>query len=305
MKQNQNILVVDDDKAHALMLAELLKDAGYGVVSANDGFRALAACKVRTPDLILLDLTMPLMGGIEVLKRLKADERTKGIPIIFLAAKVELKAILEFQEGLIQDFLIKPVDPTELSIRVRTALRVKSLKEKLGPPEKHTGELSLIDAVTGLQNQHFLNEFVKAEIAQSRRYSVPLSLIVLAVDQETQLKQTNSPKVFDQLIAQLATCLSQATRQCDVLVRVNGSEFAIVLPHTDQGGAIEVAERLRNAISQSSFSANDSACVITISLGICQFALAMDNEGKTLLSHARAALAQASTSGGNITLMAH
>ncbi|MBI4533605.1 MAG: diguanylate cyclase [Candidatus Melainabacteria bacterium] len=305
MKQNQNILVVDDDKAHALMLAELLKDAGYGVVSANDGFRALAACKVRTPDLILLDLTMPLMGGIEVLKRLKADERTKSIPIIFLATLGELRAILEFQEGLIQDFLTKPVDPTELSIRVRTALRVKSLKEKLGPPEKHTGELSLTDAVTGLQNQHFLNEFVKAEIAQCCRYSVPLSLIILAIDQEAQLKQVENPKVFDKVIAQLATYLAQATRQCDVLVRINGSEFALVLPHTDREGAIEVAERLRNTIAQSSFSVNDSAFVISISLGICQFAPQMDNEGKILLSHARAALAQGQASGGNITLLAH
>ena len=84
MKVNHNILVVDDEPAHTMLISELLRRAGYTVASANDPFKAIAACKVRTPDVVILDLHMPLMGGMDVFDRLRAEQKTSNIPIIFL-----------------------------------------------------------------------------------------------------------------------------------------------------------------------------------------------------------------------------
>lgn len=84
-----SILVVDDEQAQIDLISEALKSDGYLVASATDGFKAIAACKVRMPDLILLDLQMPLMSGLDVFKRLRSDEKTRDIPIIFLRRKGE------------------------------------------------------------------------------------------------------------------------------------------------------------------------------------------------------------------------
>ncbi|HEY9871770.1 MAG TPA: diguanylate cyclase [Candidatus Obscuribacterales bacterium] len=304
MKQNPHILVVDDEQTNTILFTELLRKAGYSVTTAQDGFKAIAACKVRTPDLILLDLRMPLMSGPDVVERLKRDEKTRDIPVIFLVTSQELPATGHAQEHGEQEYLTKPPDPTELMVRVRSALRVKFLKDEIRKKEGQIRELSLVDPVTSLRNTRFLNEFLKAEIAQARRYSVPLSLVILDLDRQKELLRAHGQKVIDSLVTQVAAVLTRSSRQSDVLARTGAFEFTIVLPHTEREGAAEVAERMRNVIAQSTFTIGNSVGTITVSIGLCQFSADMDDEGKTLLSHARAALAQAHASGGNVTLMA-
>lgn len=304
MKPNPHILVVDDEQTNTILFTELLRKAGYSVTTAQDGFKAIAACKVRTPDLILLDLRMPLMSGADVVERLKRDEKTRDIPIIFLVTSQELPASGTTQEYGEQEYLTKPPDPTELMVRVRSALRVKFLKDEIRKKEGQIRELSLVDPVTSLRNTRFLNEFLKAEIAQARRYSVPLSLVILDLDRQKELLRAHGQKIIDSLVTQVAAVLTRSSRQSDVLARTGPFEFTIVLPHTEREGAAEVAERMRNIIAQSTFTIGSSVGTVTVSIGLCQFSAEMDDEGKTLLSHARAALAQAHASGGNVTLMA-
>jgi diguanylate cyclase (GGDEF)-like protein len=304
VKPNPHILVVDDEQTNTILFTELLRKAGYSVTTAQDGFKAIAACKVRTPDLILLDLRMPLMSGADVVERLKRDEKTRDIPIIFLVTSQELPASGTTQEYGEQEYLTKPPDPTELMVRVRSALRVKFLKDEIRKKEGQIRELSLVDPVTSLRNTRFLNEFLKAEIAQARRYSVPLSLVILDLDRQKELLRAHGQKIIDSLVTQVAAVLTRSSRQSDVLARTGPFEFTIVLPHTEREGAAEVAERMRNIIAQSTFTIGSSVGTVTVSIGLCQFSAEMDDEGKTLLSHARAALAQAHASGGNVTLMA-
>lgn len=116
MKESPNILVVDDEQAHTIALSDLLKKAGYQVASANDGFKAIAACKVKIPDIIVLDLHMPLIGGVEVFNRLRADDRTSNIPIIFLGSREQTLQDLKTPTDM-EDVLFKPFEPQELLSR--------------------------------------------------------------------------------------------------------------------------------------------------------------------------------------------
>lgn len=303
MKPIPNILVVDDEQAHTILLCELLKKAGYQVAAANDGFKAIAACKVRTPDVIILDLHMPLMGGMEVYNRLRADEKTSHIPIIFLGAKDQTLQDFKGAES-VEDVLFKPFEPTELLARVKSVLREKALKDELKKKEAQIKDLTLTDPLTTLKTPRYLNEFLKTGIKQSRRYRVPLSVVLLEVDQHRELIKNFGQKAADSLITQIAAIVNRQMRDSDITVRTGPFEFAVVLTVTDRNGAIEVAERLRNSIQESTFTAGDMTINITVSLGICQFSMEMDDEGKVLLSHARAALQQGHNSGGNVTLMA-
>ncbi len=304
MNESHNILVVDDEQAHCLLIAELVRKAGYTVQSANDGFKALAACKIRTPDIIVLDLHMPLMSGTEVYNRLRSQDKTKEIPVIFLASKTEPLPQFTKDGPAAEDILFKPFEPNELLARIRAILKEKSLQNELKQKEKELRELSLFDPLTTLKNPRYLNEFLKTSIKQTRRYEVPLSILVLEIDQNRELVRAVGQSGADSIVAQLANVLKEQMRDSDIISRTNTFEFTLVLTVTNRDGAVEVAERLRTKIADTTFVAGDITLQISVSIGICEFAKHMDDEGKILISHARAALAEGHASGGNMSLMA-
>lgn len=287
-----------------MAISELLRRSGYSVASANDPFKALAACKVRTPDLIVLDLHMPLMGGMDVFERLRGEERTNNIPIIFLGNKDQPIPVFKFDEPNSEDILFKPFEPNELLSRVRSLLKMKALRDELKRKETQLSELSLIDPLTGLKTTRYLNEFMKTGLRQAKRYNVPLSLVMLEIDQHRELMRSVGQHAADLVVTQLGALVGKQMRDSDIVVRSGPFEITVVLTATEVNGAIEVAERLRNGIQQTTFAADDIEFSLTVSVGICQFVKQMDDDGKILLSHARAAVAQGHLSGGNITLKA-
>jgi diguanylate cyclase (GGDEF)-like protein len=304
VKQSPSILIVDDEQANTAQVAEFLKQGGYTVATASDGFKALAACKVRVPDLILLDLYMPLMSGVDVFNRLRIEEKTKHIPVIFTKKKEEPAPQLDKQALEDHPLLNKPLEAADVIALVKTILREKFLKDELRKKEGQLKELSLSDPLTSFRNYRFLIEFFKTELAQCFRYQTPLSIVVIEPDQFKDIQKAHGVKGTDSLLLQLAVILSRHNRRSDVLARSGNSEFTMVLTHTDKIGAVEVAHRLREVIEQSTFTIADAAAHVTVSIGVSQFTSEMDQEGTVLMSHARAALAHARTSGGNMTLIA-
>ncbi len=304
MKTGHKILVVDDEQSNTLLLSEVLKDAGYMVDAANDGFKAIAACKVRTPDIIILDLKMPLMGGMAVYQRLKREEKTSSIPIIFLGSRDEPIPDVVGDEPDNEDIIFKPVQANELLARVKSVLKEKALRDELRKKEQQIKELSLTDNLTDLRSTRYLQEFLKLGIKQARRYGVPLSIVVLEIDEhDTLLKQHGEVATAD-IVAQVGHLVGQQMRDSDIVVRSGPFEFTVALTVTNKEGAIEVAERLRIAIAEMKFTVSDKDIPITVGVGICQFSNNMDDEGKVLLSHARAAVEHAHQDGGNRSLMA-
>ena len=303
MKHNPSILVVDDEQASAAVIVDVLRNSGYTVATASDGFKALAACKVRLPDLILLDLHMPLMSGVDVFNRLRNEDKTRYIPVIFTKKKDEPMPQMD-QLTEENPVLSKPLDGGDLMALIKTILREKVLRDELRKKEGQIKELALIDPLTSLRNGRFLNEYLKTELAQCARYQTPLSLMIIEPDQYREVQKTFGFKGADSLVLQMAVVLSRHNRKSDVLAHCTPTEFAMVLTHTDKNGAIEVAERIRLIIEGSTFTIGEATTPVTASIGISQFAPTMDLEGNTLMSHARAAVAQGRANGGNVTLLA-
>ncbi|HEY9717957.1 MAG TPA: response regulator [Trichormus sp.] len=304
MKQTHNILVVDDEPAHTMLISELLRRAGYTVASANDPFKAIAACKVRTPDMVILDLHMPLMGGMDVFDRLRSEDKTSNIPIIFLGNKNQPIPPFKVDEPNSEDILFKPFEPNELLSRVRSLLKMKALRDELKRKETQLSELSLVDPLTNLKTPRYMDEFFKTGLRQAKRYNVPLSVVVLEIDQHRELLRAIGQGPANIVMAQLADIVNRQMRDSDITVHSGLFEITVALTATDVNGAIEVAERLRNVIAQSTFTAEETDFMITVSVGICQWSRQMDEDGKVLISHARAAVTQAHLSGGNVTLKA-
>lgn len=303
MNANLSILVVDDEPSNIELITDLLKSTGYAVASATDGFKAIAACKVRMPDLILLDLQMPLMSGLDVFKRLRADEKTREIPVIFLRRKGERASELAGAEDE-HWVLSKPIAKEELLSRVKIALREHSLKKEIRKRDVQLRELSLTDPLTSFRSVRYLAEFLRAEINQCRRYKVNISLVLMEVDAYKDILRNFGQSGANNLITQISGMIGAQNRDADIIVRLSESELGLFLSHTEIAGAVELAERLRENISNTHFNSLDKTFKATVSIGVSQLSDGMDEDGKMLISYARSAVAEAKKNGGNMTLIA-
>jgi adenylate cyclase len=129
MREPPLILVVDDVPDNVEILETRLESLGYEVATAGDGIEALEKTRALVPDLVLLDIMMPKMDGIESVKRLKSDTSLPFIPVILVTAKADAKDVVLGLESGGDDYLTKPVDHTALAARVRAMLRIKALHD--------------------------------------------------------------------------------------------------------------------------------------------------------------------------------
>jgi two-component system sensor histidine kinase/response regulator len=126
-----SVLIVDDITKNLQVVGTILRQAGYAVTPATSGAEALEGLREHLPDLILLDLMMPEMDGLEVCRRLKADPLIRPIPVIFLTASNEMEHLVKgFEVGAV-DYVTKPFNPPELLARVRTHLELKHARDTI------------------------------------------------------------------------------------------------------------------------------------------------------------------------------
>ena len=126
-----DILVVEDNTSHLKLILEILTNAGYRVRPASDGELALRSVAAKLPDLILLDVNLPDMNGVEVCRRLKADPETKDLPVIFISAEGETELKVKALRAGGTDYVTKPIEPTEILARINTHINMHRLHLRL------------------------------------------------------------------------------------------------------------------------------------------------------------------------------
>src|SRR2546422_4638109 len=129
MREPPRILIADDTPANLHILQLRLAANGYEIITATDGEEAIAAARQHQPDLILLDVMMPKLDGIEVCRRLRADPALPFVPIILVTAKADSKDVVAGLEAGGDEYLTKPVDQAALVGRVKSMLRIKALQD--------------------------------------------------------------------------------------------------------------------------------------------------------------------------------
>jgi adenylate cyclase len=166
MRDPARVLVVDDVPDNVEILRMRLSTLGYDVVEANDGEEALAKVAADPPDLILLDVMMPKIDGLEVVKRLKADTSLPFIPVIMVTAKTTPKDVVAGLEAGADDYLTKPIDHGALIARVRSMLRIKSLHDEVQGLNQGL-EAKVRDQVEELERVGRLRRFLAPQLAQA------------------------------------------------------------------------------------------------------------------------------------------
>jgi diguanylate cyclase (GGDEF)-like protein len=293
--KRQKILIVDDVPDNIRILMESLKD-DYAIVPAVNGPTALKIAEESPrPDLIILDILMPEMDGYEVLKRLKENDRTRYIPVIFVTAISEvINEAMGFQLGAV-DYITKPFHPHIVKARVKTHLELKRRGDILEM-------LSSMDSLTGVPNRRRFDEFLESEWRRAIRNQTSISLVMIDIDFFKQYNDRYGHAAGDECLKRVAKTLSDSThRSHDLLARYGGEEFAVVLPETDMEGATLLAERMRTNVEKIDIRHEDSdvARHITISLGVAAQVPSTESASGSFIRSADKALYKAKHLGRN------
>lgn len=261
----RKVLIVDDDRATLFAVRSALAPLGYRFYEACDGSQALSALRQHRPDLILMDVEMPGLGGVEVCRIVKANQGETAfgfIPVILMTARRRADKIEGLELGA-DDFLIKPIDVLELSARVKSMLRLKVLQDALreNNRELHRANkeldkkrqellaLARTDVLTGLYNRRYLEERLGVEFARSHRYRVPLSCLMLDVDHFKRINDTYGHPFGDRVLMEVAKVMKEMLRDVDLVARYGGEELIALLPETGPRQALRVGERVREGIA--------------------------------------------------------
>ncbi len=300
-QQVPRLLVVDDQPENALVLQRLF-EADHRVTVAHSGEQALAHCRdaAELPDLILLDVVMPDMDGLQVCRSLKADARTAGIPVLFVTAQSTPQEESAALAAGGVDFISKPVNQAVVRARVQTHLTLKAQSDQL---RRH----ALRDGLTGLANRRRFDEALAQEWRAGQRHRRPLALVLIDIDHFKRYNDHYGHPAGDECLRQVAQALQQHMgRAHDVLARYGGEEFACVLPGMTPEDALRKAQALCASVVALGLphAASPVADCVTISAGVAVWLFDRPGDVAQLLAEADAALYAAKRAGRNRAMLA-
>jgi diguanylate cyclase (GGDEF)-like protein len=260
------ILVVDDDDDGRDALAALLEAHGYGVMRARDGGEALRTTERESPSLVISDVVMPVLDGFELVRALRARPSSADVPVILLTGHDETRRRVEGLDLGADDFVAKPVAPAELLARVRVHMRHVQRRREL---ERRVH----VDPLTEVLNRRGVMASLRREFERALRGGTPLSVLVLDVDAFKQLNDTCGHAAGDAALVRIARALTEAVRAVDLVGRLGGDEFIVIVPGGDQATARALADRI--ARLDVALEAGDRTARVSVSAG---FATLEDGE---------------------------
>ena len=265
---NGTILVADDSMVVRAVLRRQLETDGHTVVEAVNGAEAIDACREYHPDVILLDVEMPVLDGHATLERLKADPQLKDIPVVFLTGRVDTADVVNGLRLGAHDYLRKPFEANELMARVSAALRTKWLQDELRARNAELDRVSRIDMLTNIYNRRHLDEHLRSVISAARRHDRSVGVLIVDIDHFKDVNDEHGHLAGDAVLREVAGRLQQAMRTEDALGRWGGEEFLAVLTDTPPDGVRVMAERMRQVIAAAPFTLDDGSQIrVTVSVG--------------------------------------
>ncbi len=298
------LLLIDDSSVVRADVLRVLRE-GQDFTRFLEAENGLSGLKILTEvgqgvDVILCDLNMPLMDGFKFLRAAKSDPKLSDIPVVMLTGEAESGDVVKAFELGAYDYITKPFLPEILRARLSAMLRIKSLQDQLKMQKDLMEKMATTDPLTGIPNVRYFRQALEVEVARSRRYGSPLSLIMCDLDHFKQVNDKFGHPAGDVVLATLARLLQDTLRRVDLAARYGGEEFVLLLPQTTCEQALLAAERIRVLVEEKVFPATAKGVRITLSLGVsCRGGKQEGIEGQDLIDAADQALYQAKEAGRN------
>lgn len=290
--KGMKVLIVDDSSTNITILKNTLNKQGFQLTEAPSGEIALKMLFGSLPDLILLDVTMSGIDGYETCRRIKNQEETKNIPVIFISSMNETENIIRGFDAGGSDYISKPFRAEEVVSRVKSQLQLrKTIKDKevlieeiLDSREKKDlliKELLILkeqleaasktDPLTEMPNRRGLNESLDNEKLRFERNKKTFCLVLASIDTFRKINDKYGHDAGDFVLVESAKIIKSVARKQDIVGRWGAQEFLALLPETECEGGAKLAEKLRVKIEEHNFEFNQQSISITMSFGVVEY----------------------------------
>jgi len=284
--QKPRLIIADEDPVARQALADALADE-FEVTQVTDGAAALKEARSHRAELLLMDVAMPRLDGLEALRRLRRDARTAQLPVILIAAQADDDQKVRALNLGAADVLVKPLSFPELRARLAATLRATEQRAELLA-------LAETDGLTGLPNFRAFQARLGEEEKRARRYAQALSIVMMDLDKLKGINDQYGHDEGNQALIALARVIERELRASDFAARFGGDEFVVLLPHTGAAQAERFAERVRSALHRLGDRVERP---LRVSVGVAALEPGTMPVGQSLLQHADAALYAAKRGG--------
>jgi len=267
------ILLAEDSRTNQMLIRAYAEEAGHEVVVVDDGQKAVDYFKTERPNLILMDVTMPVKDGIDATKDIRkiTNKNSGWVPIIFLSGMDDSSDIAKGIDAGGDDYLTKPIDAVVLVAKLRAMQRISEMQAQLNKANNTLKMMAIKDALTGLYNRRYFDEMLINELKRSMRTETSLSLILCDIDYFKMYNDHYGHQAGDDCLVKVAQALQkECQRPGDVAARYGGEEFVFILPETGLQGAGIVAESIVASVKALSIPHQESSVSdsVTLSCGV-------------------------------------
>jgi diguanylate cyclase (GGDEF)-like protein len=297
------VLISEDSSAIRSLLELHLANWGHEVVSTTNGADAWKLLQSDDPPRVaILDWMMPHLTGVEVCRLVRQRGHEPYTYIILLTVKDSTDDVVAGMEAGADDYITKPFNVSELQVRLRAGQRIVELQTDLIQTRERLREEALRDSLTGLLNRRGIMNVLTRDCSRAARERTPLSVLMIDVDHFKHVNDTHGHAAGDAVLQELAHRMLQMVRPYDVVARLGGEEFLVIVPGCDAPAAKVVAERVRQAVSASAVTLQGGQIIpTTCSIGIA----VSQSPDPTVVTHAAdVALYKAKQSGRNCVVLA-
>ena len=269
------ILLVEDDPKDIKLMRAYLQEPEYRLLTASRGDEALILAEQRPIDLIILDVMLPDMNGFEICKRLKNQDITRLVPVIFTTSLGDVDNRIQGIEVEGDGYLVKPVERRELWMKIQVLVRKKRQWDDMQSIYETTVRSAIGDALTGLYNYAYFKHFLDFEVKRSLRQNNKVALMMIDIDNFKNYNDSFGHLAGDLVLREMGRIIKSCIREIDLAARYGGEEFAVILPfNEDEKVTTNIAERIQSAIASVKLPFGiDNIPQVTVSIGIafCPF----------------------------------
>ena len=260
------ILIAEDDPDYRELLSRRASRMGLEVHQAADGQQAIDALQEHEFDALVLDLYMPEHTGLEVIDA--ARKIDQDIQALILTGSASVETAVDALRAGVYDYLTKPLESiTSFELALSRALERRYLVKENKRLFEEIQRLAVTDSLTGLYNRHKLQDSLATEVERAKRYSRPLSIIMIDMDMLKVINDTYGHAAGDEALKLVAKSIQHSIRKVDLGTRFGGDEFIVLLPEADHKEAASVAKRIRKAILEVEFESGN----LSVSMGVVQW----------------------------------
>ena len=292
------VLIVDDNERQAQRIAAELSIEHRPVVESDPEKARISAG--GPVDLVIINAAAKGFDGLRFAASLRSSERTRHLPVLAMVDPDERQRMVKALEIGVNDILPRPIDPQELSARVKTQIQRKRYTDYLRNNLDHSLELAVTDQLTGLHNRRYMTGQLDSLVQRSVLGGDPVAALLIDIDHFKKINDTFGHDVGDEVLREFALRLASNVRAIDLPCRYGGEEFTVIMPDTQLEDAMRIAERIRMHVSGSPFRVAQGKELLTVTISIGVSATLGENDTpEALLKRADEGVYEAKASGRN------